>query len=450
MGHREVRTDAHGRFEVGPLVQAGLNAWPLLKTEARVVSVLHEGFRCPATHKLEQGAQNRIGITPALDRDDLRDSCRPIPAKDGEAVAYMTEWRKLFPERNAGGTSDSERQFERQIAAREVLGFGENCEGPVVDLALAPGGKRAALLTTGRDGMQVSTLELDPRGAPRVVASASEEPQRLAWTSPDELVLWEPAPRSARSISPSLFATERFEVIWRSPGSAPPPAAPDREGRAHAPRVPLDPSDLNDEADILWLGRSFVLGRTLDPETGLPSDYLDVTREDGSSSRFALPGEACGDRGRFGRPHYRIASDGRHGLDLRYVNGGCHAVGIDLETGHWSTLDTSRAQASCRENLNIPAPRLALALRGYARDVTTVLEEAGADPSAAYVLRIRPDGAVRAESRDYTGRAVSVDAPRFPVTTPLRRIDVSVVGSAQPAAAGTNAIPGPRPMPEPL
>jgi hypothetical protein len=450
MGHREARTDGHGRFEVGPLVQAGLNAWPMLMTEARVVGVLHEGFRCPRPQKLTPGRESRIGVTPALDRGDLRDSCRPIPAKRGEAVAYMTQWRKLFPNRVLDRNSDADRQFERQVAARSVLGFGENCEGPVYDLALAPGGERAALLSQGQNGIQVSTIELSPVGRPEVVASGKAAPQRLAWTGPDELVLWEPASHSARSISPSLFATERFEVVWRSGERNPPPASASEIGRGGTFRAPLDPADLNDEADILWLGRSFSLGRTLDPETGLPVDHLDVTGEDGSTRQISLPGEACGDRGRFGRPHYRISKDGRTGLDLRYVRGGCHAIRIDLETGQWAALDNVRSPGICREDRNVPAPRLALALRGYSRDVTTILDEADADPSAAYVLRIRPDGAVRVESRDYTGRAVSVSAPRFPVRTPLRRIDVSVVGSTRPAQGGSNALPGPAPLPEPL
>jgi hypothetical protein len=450
MGHRETRTDGHGRFEVGPLVQAGLNAWPMLKTEARVVGVLHEGFRCPRTRKLTPGKVVRIGVTPALDRDDLRDSCRPIPARNGQAVAYMTEWRKLFPNRAIDRGSDAERQFERQVAARAVLGFGENCAGPVHDLALSPGGERAAMLSRGRDGMQVSIIELSPMTRPQVVAVGKQATQRLAWTSPDELVLWQPASASDRSISPSLFATERFEVVWRDEDLTLSPASPGQAGPGRGFRTPLDPADLNDEADVLWLGRSFFLGRSLDPETGLPADHLDVSREDGSTSRIALPGEACGDRGRFGRPHYRISEDGRTGLDLRYVKGGCHAVRIDLETGQWATLDTDRTPGTCREDLNLPAPRLALALRGYARDLTILLDEADADPSAAYVLRIRPDGAVRVESRDYTGRAVSVSAPRFPVNTPLRHIDVSVVGSTRPAAGGSAPIPGPAPMPEPL
>jgi hypothetical protein len=449
IGHRETRTDGLGRFEIGSVVQVGLNAWPMLKTEARVVGVLHEGFRCPRTRKLTPGKEVRIGITPALDRDDLRDSCRPIPAKNSEAVAYMTQWRKLFPNRDIGHGTDAERQFERQVAARAVLGFGDNCEGPVYDLALSPGGERAALLSQGADGMQVSTIELSPLARPRVVAAGKQAGQRLAWTSPDELVLWAPASPRARSISPSLFATERFEVVWRSEEPTP-SASPAHTSQGRSFGTPLDPADLNDEADILWLGRSFSLGRSLDPETGLPADHLGVSREDGSTTQIPLPGEACGDRGRFGRPHYRISQDGRSGLDLRYVKGGCHVVRIDLETGRWAILDTERTPGICREDRNVPAPRLALALRGYARDVTTILDEADADPSAAYVLRIRSDGAVRVESRDYTGRAVSVSAPRFPVNTPLRRIDVSVVGSTRPARGGSGAIPGPAPMPEPL
>ena len=41
---------------------------------------------------------------------------------------------------------------------------------------------------------------------------------------------------------------------------------------------------------------------------------------------LTLPGEACGQAGRFGRPQYRMSADGHSGIDLRFVGGGCHAT----------------------------------------------------------------------------------------------------------------------------
>ena len=41
------------------------------------------------------------------------------------------------------------RSIERQLAARSVLGFGENCQGPVLDMAISPGGERAPLTLSG-------------------------------------------------------------------------------------------------------------------------------------------------------------------------------------------------------------------------------------------------------------------------------------------------------------
>ena len=454
LGHREGRTDELGRFEIGPMVRAGINAWPLLKTEARVVGVIKDGYRCPGTRAVRSDREARIQLTPALDVEDRRDSCRPVPARPGEAGAYMTAWRQLFPERAPEPNRDSDRQFQRQLAARSVLGYGENCEGPVLDMALSPGGERAALLTRGEGGPSVWNIDLSAgpaRPAQRVADASEVEQRRLAWTSPWELVFWEPAARAQRAVSPSIFSTSRFEVVWEAPGAAHSPASLAPGARRAAPHMPLDPADLNDEGDAQWFGRSFELGRSLDATTGLPSDHLTLTEGDGSSRVLALPGEACGPRGRFGRPQYRISVDGRTALDLRFVEGGCHAVGIDLQSGEWAKLDASSAPATCRESRNVPASRLALALRGYSREVAEALQQAGADPSAAYVLRIhRKTRAARAEGRDYGGRAVSARVPDFPVATPLRRIDVSVVGVVTPSQKGPRPVPGPRPLPEPL
>jgi hypothetical protein len=142
-----------------------------------------------------------------------------------------------------------------------------------------------------------------------------------------------------------------------------------------------------------------------------------------------------------------MAADGRSGLDLRFVDGGCHAVRIDLETGAWQKLDAATQPAQCESARRIPAANLAVGLRGYMREVESALVEGGADPAAAYVLEIAPDGETTALARDFSGGRLSMRVPQFPLATPLRRIDVSTVGLARPAAPDASSA---LPMPEPL
>jgi hypothetical protein len=444
LGHGEARTDALGRFRIERRLRSGLSAWPLFKTEARVVGVIREGYRCGGPEQVFQNELVEIALRPALDLADQRESCRPVPARRGEAKAYQEAWRALHPRPQAPTEppEEDDRQLERLLEARSVFGFGENCEGPVSDLALAPGGRHAAFVVAGPEGAEIRLLELGGGGAgldlPPVPASRIP-PRRLAWAGPGELVLWEPASEADRAVSPSIFASGRIEVIWRD-STAPAAPAPD------APRMPLEPEDLNDEGDALWRGRSFSLRRTLDTNTGLGSDLLRVSAADGSRHTVALPGEACGPRGRFGRPHHRIASDTRTGLDLRFVDGGCHVVGVDLQTGLWSRLDSAAAPAVCRDRRRLPATHLRAALRGYSGEVEDEMARAGADTAAAYSLRIDAGGETRAETRDFSGAPLAVPVPPFPIATPLRRIDVSVVG-ASPRAPRAEAVPSARPQP---
>jgi hypothetical protein len=450
LGHLEARTDSQGRFHVGPFRRSGLSVWPLLRTEARVVAVLREGYRCARPRQVSRATPVEIRLAPALDQIDRRESCRPVAARSGEAKAYMAAWRALFPG-PAAEPSEGEREMARVLAARAALGFGENCQGPVLDLALAPGGGRAALLVADPAGAEVQVVELARSGA-RTSEFAAREPQtpprRLAWTSPTELVLWEPASEADRDASPSIFASRRFEVIWTAAGAQlPPPAAPAFGGRPPAPAAPLDPGDLNDEGDALWLGRSFALVRSPNPETGLAADRLRITQRDGTHYQIELPGEACGPAGRFGRPHYRMAAGGELGLDLRFIEGGCHAVAIDLATGTSSKLDGAAEPAICRDQRRIPAAHLGAALRGYSRELEAALAAVGADPAAAYALEIAPNGAVRVKARDFAGQTRILRGPRFPVATPLRRIDVSVVGRAsRPPRGAPIAVPAPEPL----
>jgi hypothetical protein len=451
LGHLEARSDAQGRFRVGPLRRPGLSVWPLLRTEARVVAALREGYRCARPVAVSRGIPVKIRLAPALGPIDRRESCRPVAARSGDAKAYMAAWRALFPARAAEPSEEGEREMDRVLAARAALGFGENCQGPVLDLALAPSGGRAALLVASPAGAEVRVVEVADRG-PRASELAGRElqtpPRRLAWTSPTELVLWEPASEADRIVSPSIFASRRFEVVWTAPGAPlPPPAAPAFGGGTAASAAPLDPGDLNDEGDALWLGRSFALVRSPDPETGLAIDRLRIAQRDGTRYQIELPGEACGPVGRFGRPHYRMAAGGEVGVDLRFVEGGCHAVAIDLATGNWSKLDGAAEPAVCRDQRRIPAVHLGIALRGYSRELEAALAAAGADPAAAYALEIGLNGAVRVEARDFAGQPRILRGPRFPVATPLRRIDVSVVGTAsRPPRGAPIAVPAPEPL----
>jgi hypothetical protein len=439
LGHAETVTGPDGRFRVRTYVRGGVSLWPHFRTEARVVGVMREGYRCPPLLLVPSSEPLRIELSAALDPADRRDSCRPVSSRRGEAEAYHAAWRKLFPTRVSAEEREQQRQLERLLAARAAFGFGDNCEGPVRDLALAPGGRHAAFAADAAEGPEIRLVELTPGagGRDRLVAKAEGvPPRRLAWTGPDELVLWQPSSEADRVISPSIFAPGRSEVVWT--GSRALPRALDGGAPASSKRTsshrPLDPEDLSDEAETRWLGRSFSLERRLDPETGLSRDRLRVTRADGSRHEIDLPGEPCGPRARFGQPHYRIAAGGRLGLDLRWVDGGCHAVRIDFETGGWTRLDHGDAPSVCRAQRRVAPGQLATALRGWTRELHTAMDQAGADPGAAYVLRIAPDSATQVQARDFAGEPLTLKAPRFPVSTPLRRIDVTNVAPATPGS----------------
>jgi hypothetical protein len=438
VAHVEATSGSDGSFRIDRFARAGMTVWPLYEVEARVVGVMRDGYRCPAPISVPDSHSVRIEITAALDADDRRDSCRPLASRRGEALAYMEAWRKLFPSRTTPEERERERQVDRMLEARAALGFGENCEGPVHDLALAPGGNRAAFVAEGAGGREVDLVSLSPQGAAsaKVVAKADDTPpRRLAWTSADELVLWQPSRPEDRAISPSIFAPGHAEVVWTTSRAL--PAAIDRGTPASSQRTstqsPLEPEDLSDEAESMWLGRSFALERELDPATGLSHDRLRVVREDGSRYDLALPGEACGGP-RFGRPQYRIGAGGRIALDLRWVDDGCHAVQLDLESGSWSRIDGATAAATCRAQRSIPPGQLSAALRGWMRDLESALSGAGADTGAAYVLNIGPGGATEVRARDLAGDPLVVKAARFPIATPLQRIDVTTVAPAMPGS----------------
>jgi hypothetical protein len=255
-------------------------------------------------------------------------------------------------------------------------------------------------------------------------------PQRLAWMKSGDLVLWEPSEDSYRAVSPSVFSAGKFEQIWSATGPASHAAGYGEPSQlqSEAEATVLGPEELNDEGDSRWRGRSFVLQQRPNPTTGLPQDDLRVYREDATSYTLSLPGEVCGPRGRFGRPQYRIAADNRTSLDLRFVNGGCHVVRTDLENGEWSIVDTPDQPGVCRVARRVQPTELKTALRGYTRELESAIFESGADPAAAYALRIEPDGTTLLDTRGFSGESITISVPRFPIDTPLQRIEITTLG----------------------
>jgi hypothetical protein len=446
LGHAETRTGPDGRFELARYTRGGLTFWPMFETEARVVAVLGEGYRCATPIHVRSDREVQIQLTPALDDQDRRQSCRPVASRRGEAESYRIAWQELFPAPETPADRENKRQVARLLRARATMGFGENCQGPVSDLTLAPGGQRTAFIASGQAGPQIQLVELghEGPGAPKIASElGADGGQRLAWNAAGELVLFRPASRAQRMYSASVFAPGRSEVVWSTTPSL--PASIDRNAPLSRPREdpqrPLEPADLSDEAQTLWLGRSFAIEQEVDPGTGLSADRLVVTRENGGRYEIALPGEACGEP-RYGRPQYRIGAGGRMGIDLRFVDGGCHAVAIDLESGHISRLDRSAEPATCRAQRSIPPAQLQTALRGWSRELDAALASAGADNGASYAIRIAKDGTTRVQARDYAGATVEIAAAPFPITTPLRRIDVTHVA---PHQGGDRAFPGTAP-----
>ena len=118
LGHVELRTDAAGRFRVGRHFSPGVALWPFFQGEARLLSVLAEGYRCPRPQKVAPGAPIEVALVPASDRADQRGSCRPVAARPGEAAAYMAGWRALFD----GGESDQAQADQQRV--EQILEIG--------------------------------------------------------------------------------------------------------------------------------------------------------------------------------------------------------------------------------------------------------------------------------------------------------------------------------------
>ncbi len=439
IGHREVTSAADGSFALGRSAEPGLAIWPFVRTEARVVGVIADGYRCPAPRVVPAAGPLSVELTAAQDAEDRRDSCRPLGARAAEAPRYLAAWQALHPRDDVREQREQERDLERLLAARSVFGFGENCRGPVVDLALSPDGRSVAWRVESRAAGRVEVRATGESAGPPVQVAFPEghSANRLAWTARSELVLWEPASELDRSLSPSALSASGTAplLLWRAGRAAQPPASAGRDPRS----LPLEPSDLSDEGDARWLGRSFRVTRSLDPETGLARESLRIRSAGRELQSIDLPGEACGPRGEFGLPQLRIAADTRTAFDLRHTGGGCGVVAIDLATAAWRRLDRSGA-GTCSTQRHVPATHLQTAMRGYMVEVEERLVAAGGDPSAAFSLRLAGDGSAEAVSRTAAGQLIRARVPRFPTRTPLRRIEVGVLG----ASSGTGPAPVPR------
>lgn len=450
LAHREVATDGDGRFAVSRAATPGLSAWPVVRTEARVVGVIKDGYRCASPRGVSESGRVELRLTRATDEESRRTSCRPVAARPDEAPRYLAAWRALYPRDSDPDEGDERRRLARLLEARSVFGPGANCDGPVVDLALSPTGQHVALTLRSGDRHAVEVIEL--AGAPRRVTrvpvemTADDPPaRRLAWLSAQELVLWEPASVVDATLSASRWTGQGSgrggapERVWV--GEAPPAHGSSVAGRPTAATHPLEAAMLHDEADSRWNGRSFQLVRTLDPLTGRASESLRVDHPDRDSALLALPGEACGPAGQYGRPYFRISADGGIALDLRHVDGGCRAVAIHLESGEWRRIDGAREPGVCSEVRRVPLAHLQAAARGYLRDLEEALSAAGGDPGASYTLHLERDGETRLESRDLLGERLDLELGPFPIETPLVRIDVTAAANAGQGPAVPEAGP---------
>ena len=428
LAHVEVSSDAAGRFEVGPIWRPGLSLWPLARVEARVAAVIHEGYRCAGPVAVPSGSSLEIALDPSEDPSDRRISCRPVAAEPKVVPRYVAAWRALHPEAATHAERARGREIERVLDARTELGFGVNCEGPAHDLAVSPDGERVAfqIREMNRVGMGAWVGIVRAADSAPIERLPVEVPTRgrwqLGWTGPDELVLWEPTNdlAGAHSLALVSLAGGPPQVLWRadSPGPASPGYEPNASRWARS--------------GSLGMGRSFEIRRSVDPVTGLAREALRVSHADGRVQDVGLPGEPCGGRAR-ARSAPEVADRGRVAFDLRHVRGACRAVAVDLWSSAWRVLDDvddARSATTCREARSIPASQLSAALGGYMDDLRLALEAGGADPKASFSIRIAEDGATSAVSRGFDGETRALRIPDFPLSTPLRRIDVAVLGAA--------------------
>jgi hypothetical protein len=433
---RSVRSGLEGRFRAGPVLAPGIEAWPWQRSRARVLVALAEGHLCADEQELAADGSTRIALAPAGSEAERRASCPPLAGWPAGARDYAAAWRNLYAATPPdASTTPPERDLSRAVAFRRGFGFGANCTGPVLDLSLAPDGSRAALLLARGGEVEVQLVELS--GAPGPVRRSlahlpAEPPPRLAWTRSGGLIS-AGAGSGAGAGRPELLAgpldapagagdDPAARMLWR-------PETPPASLAVETPDDPpaLEAADRHDDEGLRWSGRSFEDLHEVDAETGLPRDRLHVMDAGGATVTLPLPGEPCGPEGRFGRPQLRVSADGTRGLDLRFVEGACRAVAIDLTSGDWETLDGESEAGLCATQRQVPASQLAGALPGYLRELRRLLGEAGLDPAGAFVLDFESSAPARLEAQAPDGQRRALAVPPFPLATPLRRIAVGVV-----------------------
>ncbi len=461
LGHREATTDENGRFRFGNLHKDGFSAWPWFEARSAVVGVIRDGFSCADRAAALDDGSVRVVLRDGVTAEARRDSCRPVPAAPREAPGFWKAWNAL----QEVAIARDEPRDSGSIAAKRPFGFGMNCRGPVLDAALAPDGVHLArMVTRQRDAtttLRLQILELGEHGPP-VIAHAAPvrlrpEVGRLAWISDGELawleesLQWRDPDRPSTSRTPpgmGRFARVLFDRTARDsaalPASRPPSPTPQGVRWTATPK-PVDPAapanaatridpvvagdeDRHDRAALRWRDRTFTRHQRVDPNTGLPTTVLRVTRPGGATVEARLPGEACGRTGRFGRPEFALTQRGDRAVDLRYVDGGCQLVSIDLRAGTWESLATAAGPSTCQTSRDIPASQLRAGFPDYAETLQTALERSKLDPKAAFRLVLGPGRAARLEVPTETGRTEILDAPPFPMETPLRVIGVSTLG----------------------
>ncbi len=411
LGFSEARTDDRGRFRTPRVVKPGLSIWPWEKTRAHLVTALQPGYRCSGAAPLSKRTLARIELEPAGE-PAARDSCRPAGAAPGDLPVYTAAWNALHgTPRGQPDPATGDPSLERMLAARRAFGFGRNCRGPVHELALSPRGDWVAVVREGARGREIQVIAAGAPGARPVSTLPLPASGGILWGESGTL--------AALPSDPLAEAVP----LW-SPG--PLPASLGEGGSAPRPDLAR-----NDASDHRWMGRSFTSIHDLDPETGLPRERLRISEAGRPDWTLDLPGESCRPAGDPGGPHHRLSRDGTRGLDLRFVDGGCHAVAIDLASGAWERLDVGPTEAQCRSSRRVPASHFATALRGYLEQIETRLAAAGLDPAAAFTLELDAERPPRIRVTDPRGRSLRLEVPPFPLATPLRRIEVSVVGPPQ-------------------
>jgi len=114
-------------------------------------------------------------------------------------------------------------------------------------------------------------------------------------------------------------------------------------------------------------------------------------------------------------------------------------VRTDLETGAWSAVDNVDRAGVCRAARRVQPAEFRTALRGYTRELESAIFEAGADPAAAYSLRIESEGTTQLDTRGFSGESMTIKVPRFPLDTPLRRIEITTLGGSSNVGGISNA-----------